>query len=549
MFKRLLNFGLLFIITIIFFTNVSYAQSDPENPFISYDKKHEERLMLAKDNLEKDNLEKGHRSQRTLSNEDLKKHENNIQESSVDSYIVKFKDEISMADIFEIVKLYDFDIIGKSENHLFILEIEDLQVFQIQSANLIEFIEKDEINYISTLPSDPLYSKQWALPATKIPEAWNISKGSDSVYVAVIDSGINRQHPDLINADIRNGWDYIFDDFCDWDSTGHGTNVTGIIGAETNNNIGIAGVNWNLAIIPLRVISTDRKGYVSDTIKAIYDAADLGSHVINLSLGNTQYSYAESLAVSYATSKGSIVVASAGNDGNNQYIYPASYEGVISVGAINSDYELSSFSQYNDMVDVVAPGEQILTTADRNYEKFASDYTYVSGTSLSAPYVSGIAALASAIDPGITSDEFMDLIKVSSQDLGEKGLDSYYGYGLVNASKILHILSTVRTAAEADTIWSLFEDIDIDKRWNVEFNMELDESSWNEKVKIIDSNGERFPVSVSKSSNGKNLIIEPLKNYDYNSNYTISIEKNVASARGIRLKNSVYIPFKTHQTQ
>ena len=180
-----------------------------------------------------------------------------------------------------------------------------------------------------------------------------MSKGSASVYVAVIDSGVNREHPDLISTDIRRGWDYILRDYSYFDSTGHGTNVTGIIGAGTNNNRWIAGVNWDVAILPLRVVGASGTAYKSNVIKAVFDPADLGANIINISLGSEEYSQAEEEAISYAVSKNCIIVASAGNDGNGKYSYPASYDGVVSVASIDRDLKASDFSQYNDRVDEI----------------------------------------------------------------------------------------------------------------------------------------------------------------------------------------------------
>lgn len=440
--KKLLNIGLLSIIFLLVTINNVHAQGDVLNPFITIDKEYEERLRIAKDKSDEDmNI------LNALSSEELNRQETDILQASGNRYIVKFNEDASMQQIFDLVSLYNYEVLGRSDNRLFVLELNDSQSFQMELEDIIEFIEEDSIKEGNIIPSDPYYSYQWAIPAINIPKAWEITKGSNSVYVAVIDSGIYRGHPDLINADIRQGWDYIFNESCDWDSNGHGTNVTGIIGAETNNYRGIAGVNWDVAIIPLRVLSSDGTGYVSDTIEAIYDAADIGCDVINISLGSSSYSYAEGLAVSYAISKGCIVVASAGNDGDASYTYPASYDGVISVGSIDKNLSVSSFSQRNNKVDVTAPGEFVFTTADWYKDINYSDYAYVSGTSFSAPYVSGIAALMSAVKPSITAEEFMENIKLTSIDLGNVGYDNYYGYGLINAEKMLKSVATIKVEA------------------------------------------------------------------------------------------------------
>jgi len=166
------------------------------------------------------------------------------------------------------------------------------------------------------------------------------------------------------------------------------------------------------------------------------NAADLGCKVINISMGGDSYSTSEKTAISYALSKGCIIVASAGNGGDSAYMYPASYAEVISVGSIDSDLSCSYFSEYNDRVDVTAPGTNIYTTSYWSKAN-GSDYLYRDGTSFSAPHVSGIAALAAALKPFITADDFCEALKETSTDLGITGYDTHYGYGLINAERLL----------------------------------------------------------------------------------------------------------------
>lgn len=623
MFKKLLKLGLLSLLITLIFSITIFAQSDSNNPFASIDKEYDERLKIIK-NMPEDYMS----LQRDRTIEELHKKESDTLDSHGKRYIIKFKEDSSMQEIFDAISSYNYKILGKSKNRLFMLELVDHKSFQQQSKDIIEFIEEDikrKVNAANIVPSDPYYHYQWGHPATNIPEAWEISKGSNSVYVAVIDSGIYRGHPDLISSDIRNGWDYIFYEFCDWDSTGHGTNVTGIIGAGTNNYIGIAGVNWDVSIIPLRVAYSDGTAYNSDVITAIYDAADIGCDVINLSMGSSEYSSAEDYAISYAISQNCIVVASAGNGGNSEYSYPASYDGVISVGSIGNDFRVSNFSQYNNKVDVTAPGEDIFTTAVRLYEIGYYGYAFVDGTSFSTPYVSGIAALVSSVEPSITADEFMDILKVTSTDLGSPGYDIHYGYGLINAEKILQSFSIINVQSvslnkgnitlsvgdyeeliatvfplnatnqnviwksdnpsvatvdngnikavssgtaiitvtteegrktdstivkvidpkEEGQIWDLFEDVELDKVWTIKFNMKLDDTSWKDNVYILDSNNEEFPISISVSSDKKSIIVTPLIDYNYNSEYTMIIDNSIISETGNKLKDRVYVPFIT----
>lgn len=277
----------------------------------------------------------------------------------------------------------------------------------------------------------------------KIPEAWTTTKGSNTVYVAVIDSGWDTYHEDLVGSDIRNGYDYIFGGPCEWDSIGHGTEVTGIIAATANYGVGISGVCWNVAVVPLRVIYSDGTLYTDDAVEALLDAADIGCDVINMSYGGEGgvASFSEALAIQYALSKGCILVGAAGNSGTSDYVFPASYDGVISAGSINSTQTVSAFSQKNDRVDVVAPGENVLITVDDYYAGYGMHYGYVSGTSFAAPYVSGIAALARSINGAVDSAAFQDAISKTSMDLGPTGYDTAYGYGVINAQAVVTYLS------------------------------------------------------------------------------------------------------------
>lgn len=359
-------------------------------------------------------------------------------------YNILFNDNVEMVKIKEILDGYKYKIIGKSEMRQFSVKITDYDAFISKYSSYIKNSLVDAEYETTVIPNDQYYSSQWALDAMNLDGAWDFETGSNEVYVAIIDSGVDRSNPDLINADIRVGWDVIFDDMVDWDSTGHGSLVTGIIGASTNNGIGIAGVNWNVAIIPFRVVWSNGNIYSSDVASALYAAADLGSEVINLSLGGKTNDPIVSNAIAYAISKGSIVVAAAGNDGTTTYMYPASNTGVISVGSIDYTNTVSTFSQHNDKVDVVAPGELILSTAD--YFKCGSCYyEVVDGTSFSSPYVAGVAALAKAFYPLLTPSKFESILKYSSRDLGSTGYDPYYGNGLVDAERVLRYLAAPLT--------------------------------------------------------------------------------------------------------
>jgi thermitase len=260
-------------------------------------------------------------------------------------------------------------------------------------SSIVESIEQDY--YIDVLddmvpPNDPRYAEQWALPAIGAPSAWaQMPSDTPAVTVAVVDSGICASHPDLAGRTVG-GWDFLESDAVPQDDFGHGCSVSGVIAANMNNGIGIAGVAPNAQIMPLRVLNASGVGSYSDVAAAIVYAADNGAQVINLSLGGSNPSSTLENAVNYAISKGVIVVAAAGNNGTEGALYPAAYPDVIAVGSVDPNLEPSSFSNYGSQIDIWAPGRDILTT------KRDGSYVLASGTSFAAPYVAGAEAMVAA---------------------------------------------------------------------------------------------------------------------------------------------------------
>jgi hypothetical protein len=245
--------------------------------------------------------------------------------------------------------------------------------------------------YVSALddliPNDPRYAEQWALPAIGAPSAWGqIPADAPKVTVAVIDSGVCTSHPDLAGR-IVNGWDFLENDAIPQDDFGHGCAVSGVIAANINDGIGIAGVAPNAQIMPLRVLNASGIGSYSNVAAAIVYAADNGAQIINLSLGGSNPSSTLESAVNYAISKGVVIVAAAGNNGAEGALYPAAYPNVIAVGSADPNLQHSSFSNYGSQIDTWAPGRDILTT------KRDGSYGLVSGTSFAAAHVAGAEAI------------------------------------------------------------------------------------------------------------------------------------------------------------
>ena len=333
-------------------------------------------------------------------------------------------------------------------------------------------VDKVEFNRLSqfcaeTNPNDPRYIEQWNLKTINIPQAWRIESGKPSVVVAVVDSGIKREHPELINQiwqnsdeipsngidDDKNGYvddiigwdfsdaptlqgvgDYVLRDNNPDDETGHGTHVSGIIAAEANNGIGIAGVAWNCLLMPLRAGLRLAGGGAflqnDDVAAAIVYAADNGADVINLSLGDTVNAFVIQDAVQYAYNKGCIIVAAAGNAVQPGAYFPAALNTVISVASLDSNLHLGN-SNFGASIDIAAPGEDILST---DITQSMLGYAIRSGTSMATAHVSGVAALLISANPSCNNTEIKDWLIQTARQLS---ITDLVGAGLVDAYAVL----------------------------------------------------------------------------------------------------------------
>jgi hypothetical protein len=286
------------------------------------------------------------------------------------------------------------------------------------------------------LPDDLYYGNQWALEKVGAPRAWNYASGKD-ILIAIVDTGVDLDHPDLadkVRTDID--WDFVGDVAVADDDDGHGTHVSGIAAATTDNEIGVAGMGWNAMLLPLKVIGPNGEGQDPDLAEAIYYAADKEADVINMSIGGVTSPCCScpsivQEAVDYAYAKGVVLVASSGNhggsDGPNAEVFPANCEHVLGIAATNSNDTVASYSNYGSHVSVAAPGSSIYSTL------MSDRYSYKSGTSMAAPHVAGLAALLRARFPSYTPDQIASAILDNADDLGASGWDEYYGCGRINA--------------------------------------------------------------------------------------------------------------------
>ncbi len=339
------------------------------------------------------------------------------------------------------------------------------------------FVEAVEYNYLRptlanvVVPNDPKYPEQWSLPLMKLPQAWAIEKGNRKVVIAIIDSGIDYKHDDLapkvwINPgevpenrldddgngyiDDIYGWDftdapnlqaegdYIGGDNEPIDETGHGTHVAGIAGAMPDNGIGIAGVAWKCPLMAIRAglsLGGSSRMQDDDSAAAIVYAADNGASVINMSWGSEQRSFVIQNAIDYAYACGVILVAAAGNGQKPQTIFPAAYRKVIAVASTDQNQQRFYQSNFGASIDIGAPGNVILSTQINN------QYRRLTGTSMAAPHVAGVAALMLAKRPGLTQEEVRQILintahpiyRANSTQLDEK----FVGAGNISAGRAL----------------------------------------------------------------------------------------------------------------
>jgi thermitase len=305
----------------------------------------------------------------------------------------------------------------------------------------VEFIEKDigvKIDPIkgNAIPNDPGFTQQWGLLKVLAPNAWSISKKTPPrISIAILDTGIDQNHEDL-HAKLILNQNFTDSDTAD-DLNGHGTHVAGIAGAMTNNALGVAGMSYNAAsLMNIKVLGDDGFGLVSWVAQGIVYAANQGAKVINLSLSSSTHSKLLRRAILYAwRDKRVVIVAAAGNDSTNTREFPAAYNPVISVAATNKNDRKAGFSNYGSRwVDVAAPGVKILsTTPNHPHEISCLNYCTLSGTSMSTPFVSGLAALIYATNPKLNHRQVVRIIQEGAVSV--PGTGRLYEHGRIDAHK------------------------------------------------------------------------------------------------------------------
>ncbi len=301
---------------------------------------------------------------------------------------------------------------------------------EVQASGLARYVESRIKFEAQFVPNDPYYAYQWALPKIEAGWAWNTTTGNSSITVAVIDTGVDYTHPDLVGNYVPGGIDWVNIDPYPMDDNGHGTHCAGIIAAVLNNNQGIAGLA-QVKIMAEKGLDYTGTGYDDVLANAIIHAVDQGANITSNSWGSDEDSHLIHDAILYAYNHSVLVVAAAGNNASARRMYPAAYNEVIAATATDSDDKPAGFTSYGDWVELAAPGVNIYSTSP------GASYAYKSGTSMACPHVAGVAALVWSQFPNATRDWVRARLRYSADDLGQLGFDKYYGYGRINARKAI----------------------------------------------------------------------------------------------------------------
>ncbi|WP_117363756.1 S8 family serine peptidase [Natrarchaeobaculum sulfurireducens] len=298
----------------------------------------------------------------------------------------------------------------------------------LDGIDAIEYVEENATLEAYTTPNDPYYSSQQAPQQVNCSGAWDETLGDSDVVISVVDQGIAYDHENLeANMDDRTGAVFVgrgSDPYPVNSNETHGTIVAGIAGGETDNGIGHAGIS-DCSMLSARALNEHSSGSLADIADAIQWSADQGADVINLSLGSRSHWQTLANACRYAVDQGSLPVAAAGNEGST-VSYPAAYDSVLAVSAIDSNDRLASFSNRGPEIDLAAPGSNVLSTT------LNDGYTRASGTSMAAPVVAGVAGLVLSVYPDLSPEELRQHLEATATNIGLSA--NHQGHGRVDAA-------------------------------------------------------------------------------------------------------------------
>lgn len=356
--------------------------------------------------------------------------------NSLNQVIVSFKKGISIKEENKVIQKYGGIHLNKNTIlDVGVVGIEgEVQEFidEIMEDNSIKYAEYNGVVNALYVPNDPKYQEQWALQSIKSPQVWDKEKGNNDVLIAFIDTGIDYNHEDLAYNYITCGYDFVNFDNDPWDDNGHGTHCAGIATATMDNGVGIAGVA-QVDIMAEKVLDKDGSGSYWNVAQGIIHATNAGADVISLSLSGDASKIIQD-ACEYAWKNNVVLIGASGNDNKQGINYPAKYETVISVGAIDQNNERCNYpskwgSNWGQELELVAPGNKILSTKPNN------SYQIWDGTSMATSYVAGVAALIISYNPTLTNAQVRSRLHITASDIGPFGWDLEYGYGKVDAYK------------------------------------------------------------------------------------------------------------------
>lgn len=354
-----------------------------------------------------------------------------------------------------------------------------------------------EYNYIvqaQGIPNDPGYGGQLYLPYMRTPQAWDYGYGTGNAIVAVLDSGINTGNDDLKGM-LVGGYNFVNMTSNYADDYGHGTQVASVVGARVNNSFGIAGIAGKSGILSVKVLNSTGAGTYATMIQGIDYAVKQGAAVINMSIGGRTASTALKSAVDQALASGVVIVAAAGNEGSTALSFPAAYENVIGVGAVDLKGVKMTFSNTGSGLTVMAGGSARVATS-------SNSFTSANGTSFSAPYVAGLVALLKDAKPSASPADIFNAITSTSLDLGQTGYDTTYGHGLVQMDKAIAALlgqpkvneTTTSTASTTTTSTS---------------NTSASTTSTSTTTEVLSSTDTTTSAVESTTTSGETIVLEP----------------------------------------
>lgn len=360
----------------------------------------------------------------------------------------------------------------------------------LANAPFVDAIQEDKI---VTIMQDTL---DWGVDDVDAEQVWGGAENAadvipgnvagQGVKVAILDTGIDYTHPDLDGV-YAGGYDFVANDADPKDENGHGTHCAGIVAAE-DNGIGVIGTAPKASIYAVRVLDAQGSGTISDIVAGIDWAIDNNMDIISMSLGASSGDSSLEAAINRAYNAGVVVVAASGNDGREGISYPARYTNAIAVGAIDSNHQLASFSNYGPEQDVVAPGVNIYSTMPTYsvtltswWYGYSNNYDQMSGTSMATPMVAGVCALILSANPNLSPAEVRNILESTATDLGSVGWDKYYGYGEVDAlaavneaggggtppdteppAQVTGLSASAVSATEIDLTWNANSEPDLD---------------------------------------------------------------------------------------